>query len=49
LTAGRGAVIIMYGGIIPVPGHADTARINRVELGTLGSEMLGNMKPTETE
>jgi hypothetical protein len=46
---GRGAVIILYGGTIPVPGHVDTERINRVALGTPGSKMLGNMKPTETE
>jgi hypothetical protein len=50
LTAGRGAVIILYRGTIPVPmpGHVDTERINRVELGTRGSEMLGNRKPDET-
>jgi hypothetical protein len=50
LTAGRGAVIILYGGAMPVPrpDHADTERINRVQLGTPGSKMLGNMKPPET-
>jgi hypothetical protein len=51
LTAGRGAVIILYGSTIPapIPGLADTERINRVELGTLGSETLGNRKPNETD
>ncbi len=51
MTAGRGAVIILYGSaiLVPMPGRADTERINRVELGPLGSKTLGNMKPTETE
>ncbi len=48
MTDSRGAVIILYGSAISVPDHADTQRINRVALGTLGSETHAKMKPTET-